>query len=214
MLRLLLIDDHAMFREGLVLLLRREEEGIVIDEAESCAAALAYKGKHTYDLILLDLKLPGMRDLEALKVTREEFAEMPVVVVSGEDDPGVVRAAIENGAMGFVPKKLSSKLLVSAMRLILAGGVCLPKPVLDAYRLPDALQNAADHAVPRFGNLTARETDVLRLLIKGKSNKGIVRELDIKPTTVKRHLEAIYSALGVHSRAEAVFAASKLDWRP
>src|SRR5258705_12499584 len=100
---------------------------------------MAYKGTHTYDLILLDLKLPGMRNLEALAATREAFPEMPVVVVSGEEDPEMVRAAIDGGAMGFVPKAASSKMLTSAMQLIFEGGICLPRPILDAHRLPQPL---------------------------------------------------------------------------
>jgi DNA-binding NarL/FixJ family response regulator len=212
-LRLLLIDDHAMFREGLVLLLRREEEGIVIDEADSCAAALVYKGKHTYDLILLDLKLPGMRDLEALAVTRDAFPETPVVVLSGEENPDVVRATIANGAMGFVPKTASRKTLMSAMQLILDGGVCLPGAILDTHQLPQPLREpVAQHdAAPAM--LTPRQQEVLGWIIQGKSNKEIARKLEVVESTVKHHLQEIYGALGVHNRTEAVFAAGKLGWR-
>jgi DNA-binding NarL/FixJ family response regulator len=211
--RLLLIEDHTLFREVLVESLRLKDDTLVVDEAGSCAAAMAYKGQHTYDLILLDLKLPGMRDLEALAVTRDAFPETPVVVLSGEEDPDVVRATIANGAMGFVPKTASRKMLMSAMQLILDGGVCLPGAILDTHQLPQPLREpvAQHNAAPAM--LTPRQQEVLGWIIQGKSNKEIARKLDVVESTVKHHLQEIYGALGVHNRTEAVFAAGKLGWR-
>jgi DNA-binding NarL/FixJ family response regulator len=210
----LLIDDHALFREGLKFLLRSLDAALEVDEAGDCTKALEHAAARTYDLVLLDLKMPGVAGLDALAALRDAIPAAPLVVLSGEDNPGVVRAAIERGAMGFIPKSSTPEVLIQALRLVLARGVYLPPAVLDAARAPEpvALQHgtAGDIVLP---GLTPRQMDVLRCVIQGKSNKVIARELDVSEGTVKAHLSSVLRALDARNRTEAVYAAAKLGLR-
>jgi DNA-binding NarL/FixJ family response regulator len=210
-MKILLIDDHALFREGLKFLLRSLDAALEVDEAGNCAKALEYAAARSHDLVLLDLKMPGVEGLDALSALREAIPAVPLVVVSGEDNPGVVRAAIERGAMGFIPKSSTPEVLVQALRLVLAHGVYLPPTVLDAggtASVSAASQTSAGQAA--LSGLTPRQVDVLRCVIQGKPNKIIARELDISEGTVKAHLSSVLRAFGVRNRTEAVYAAAKL----
>ena len=206
---LLLVDDHALFREGLKFLLRGLDAELVVDEAESCAAATARQGEFSYDLILLDLNLPGVGGLEALAAIRAAFPQTPVVVLSGEDDPRTIRATIEQGAMGFVPKSSTPEILIQALKLILAHGVYLPVSALDGETplVPHAARESSDAVL---ASLSARQLEVLRCVIQGQPNKLIARNLALSESTVKAHLSAVFRALGAHNRTEAVYAAAKL----
>lgn len=209
-MRVLLVDDHKLFREGLKAILAGFEAGIALDEAGDAAEGIARASAASYDLILLDLKMPGTEGMDALRAVREAVPGTPVVVLSGEEYAHVVRAAIELGAMGFIPKSSSPEVLMQALRLILAGGVYLPPAVLDsrpAAAPPPAKPQPGDAKLP---GLTERQMDVLRCVIQGKPNKVIARELDISEGTVKAHLSAVMQALGAHNRTEAVYAAAKL----
>jgi DNA-binding NarL/FixJ family response regulator len=205
---ILLIDDHALFREGLKFLLRSLDAALEIDEAGDCAGALEHAASRSYDLVLLDLKMPGVAGLDALAALREAIPAAPLVVLSGEDNPGVVRAAIERGAMGFIPKSSTPELLIQALRLVLARGVYLPPAVLDAAADP-----GPSGSETALRGLTPRQVDVLRCVIQGKANKVIARELDVSEGTVKAHLSAVLRAFGARNRTEAVYAAAKLGLR-
>jgi DNA-binding NarL/FixJ family response regulator len=202
---ILLIDDHALFREGLKFLLRSLDAALEIDEAGDCAKALEHATSRGYDLVLLDLKMPGVAGLDALAALREAIPAAPLVVLSGEDNPGVVRAAIERGAMGFIPKSSTPELLIQALRLVLARGVYLPPAVLDA-----AAEAGPSGSETALRGLTPRQVDVLRCVIQGKANKVIARELDVSEGTVKAHLSSVLRAFGARNRTEAVYAAAKL----
>jgi len=213
-MNILLVDDHPLLRSGMRFLLRSLDASLEMDEASSCAQALEHVAGRNYDLILLDLNMPGLNGLDALAALRDAASDMPLVVLSGETDPRVVRAAIEGGAMGYIPKSSMPEVLIQALRLVLAHGVYLPPLVLDAaYATPapaPALPQCASTVLP---GLTPRQMDVLRLVIRGKANKDIARELDLSEGTVKAHLSAVFQALDVHSRTEAVYAAAKLGLR-
>jgi len=211
-MNILLIDDHALFREGLKFLLRSLDAALEVDEASDCAKALEHAAARSYDLVLLDLKMPGVAGLDALAALHDAVPDSPLVVLSGEDNPGVVRAAIERGAMGFIPKSSTPEVLIQALRLVLARGVYLPPAVLDAARAPAsvALPGTGDMVLP---GLTPRQMDVLRCVIRGKSNKIIARELDVSEGTVKAHLSSVLRALDARNRTEAVYAAAKLGLR-
>jgi len=205
-MNVLLIDDHVLFREGLKFLLRSLDAALGVDEAGDCAKALEHAARRGYDLVLLDLKMPGVAGLDALAALREAIPAAPLVVLSGEDSAGVVRAAIEGGAMGFIPKSSTPEVLIQALRLVLARGVYLPPAVLDAAAEPPAGQGSE----AALRGLTPRQADVLRCVIQGKSNKVIARELDVSEGTVKAHLSSVLRAVGARSRTEAVYAAAKL----
>jgi DNA-binding NarL/FixJ family response regulator len=215
-MNILVIDDHALFREGLKFLLRSLDAGLQVDEAGNCAKALEHAAARSYDLVLLDLKMPGVEGLDALAALRDAVPAVPLVVLSGEDNPGVVRAAIERGAMGFIPKSSTPEVLIHALRLVLARGVYLPPTVLDAVGTtspssPDPSAVLAGRST--LSSLTPRQMDVLRCVIQGKSNKIIARELDVSEGTVKAHLSSVLRALGTRNRTEAVYAAAKLGLR-
>jgi len=212
---ILLVDDHALFREGLKFLLRGLDTGLHLDEAGTCAEALERAASRSYDLVLLDLKLPGRDGLGALAAMREALPTVPVVVLSGEDDPQMIRTTIQQGAMGFIPKASTPEVLVQALKLVLARSVYLPPAALDASDESTPLR-AADPAGRSDANLlgiTQRQLEVLRCVIQGKTNKVIARELDISDGTVKQHLSDVLLRLGVKNRTEAVYAAAKLGLR-
>jgi two-component system nitrate/nitrite response regulator NarL len=213
---ILLVDDHALFRSGLKFLLQQLDTGLVLDEAGNCAQALERAAARSYDLVLLDLNMPGVSHLDALAALRDAVPDAPVVVLSGEADPNVVRAAIERGAMGFIPKSATPEVLIEALRLVLAHGVYLPLEVLTmsapAARPASAAPSGGDSAAAQPG-LTPRQLEVLRYVIQGKPNKVIARELNLSEGTVKTHLSSVLRAFGAHNRTEAVYAAAKQGLR-
>jgi len=202
--KILLIDDHPLFRGGLKYLLRGLDDGVETDESGDCSQALERLGAGSYDLVLLDLKLPGVNGLDALASLRDAAPGTPLIVLSGEEDPDVVRASIERGAMGFIPKSSTPEVMIQALRLVLTRGVYLPPTALDA------VPAAVSAALP---GLTPRQMDVMRCVIRGMPNKVIARELDVSEATVKAHLTAVFQALGARNRTEAVYVAAKLKLR-
>lgn len=210
-MRLLIVDDHTLFRDGMRLLLDTFDEDIEFCEAGSCEAAVELVGRSPADLILLDMKLPGVSGLDALLALREVAGEAAIVVLSGEDSPQLVRDTIDAGAVGFIPKSSSRTVLLNALRLVLAGGIYLPRIALDG------IDNAGQHVQARpkqpIDGLSDRQMQVLRAVIRGRPNKAIARDLGISEHTVKSHLASVFRALGVGNRTEAVFAAAKLGIR-
>jgi len=218
-MKILLIDDHPLFREGVALLLQPLVEGLQTWEAGSCEAAfelLAQRG--AVDLVLIDLGLPGLSGLEGLQRLRQEHPEVPVVVMSSADDKDTVLAALDAGAMGFIPKSSTSQIMLGALRLILAKGIYLPPSVFLAARaVPAPAVAAAGAAVPgrrpvELG-MTPRQADVLHLLLQGKPAKLIGRQLNLSLSTVKAHTSAVLRALNVTTRTQAVLAAGRLGLR-
>ena len=177
------------------------------------AAAIAKRDAAPYDLILLDLNLPGVGNLEALASIRDAFPQAPVVVLSGEDDPRMIRATIEHGAMGFVPKSSTPEILIQALRLILAHGVYLPLSALASDDTPAPAAPATGDSAALLGNLSPRQVEVLHCVIRGQPNKLIARNLALSESTVKAHLSAVLRTLGARNRTEAVYAAAKLGLR-
>lgn len=215
-MHILLVDDHPLLRGGMRFLLRSLDAGLEMDEASNCAQALELLAGRGYDLVLLDLNMPGVKGLDALDALRDAVPGTPLVVLSGEEDPRVVRAAIERGAMGFIPKSSTPEVLVQALRLVLAHGVYLPPAVLEAGHATPAPAPAPSQAVPGgmpLTGLTPRQMEVLRCVIRGQPNKVIARELDLAEGTVKAHVTAVLRGLGARNRTEAVYAAAKLGLR-
>lgn len=200
-MNILLVDDHALFRAGLRMLLAGIYDDAAVSEAASVAEAIAIAERHRdLDLCLLDLGFKdesGLAGLERIKFVAPHCA---MVVVSATDDGDTVRACLDRGAMSFIPKSLDPAVLVEALRRVLAGAVYLPEQV----------QGAVDHVSGR-PTLTARQRDVLRCLGRALPAKLIARELDLSEHTVKEHTALLYHALGVHSRTEAVIVANRLQ---
>ncbi len=204
-MKLLLIDDHALLRDALCLLIEREWPGLTLLQAGTLAEAMAVLRHHAdVPLALLDLGLPDSDGVGGVVKLREAAPFTTVIVLSADPSREIVLAAIDAGAAGFVPKTAQGSALVHALRQVLDGGVYVPQAAL---AIPDDAQPEATL------DLSPRQLEVLRLLIEGKSNKLICRELDLSESTVKTHLLAIFRRLGVNSRTQAVLAAAQLGLR-
>ena len=218
MTNLLLIEDHKVVAEGLQILLSTIDPTITCPNVGTIAQALQTKG--LLDLILLDLDLPDAVGLSGLRAVRDAFEGVPVAMLSGEENTEVIRTAIAEGAMGFVPKSASSKVLVAAMRLILAGGSYLPPHAFATWPLAASSEPQrelsersakVERASPQLAaRLTDRQLEVLLKAVQGKPNKIIARETALAEGTVKAHLSAAFRIINVSNRTEAVFKAAQL----
>ena len=211
-MRVLVVDDHPLICEALRQVLKALDKDIEILEASNGARALSEAGKSSLDLILLDLALPDADGFEVLRELRERHPSFPVVVLSASENADIVIRALDAGAMGFIPKTSSNEVLLGALRLVLSGGVYLPAEVLRQASSPALAVKGARAAEASYRDLglTARQAQVLALVVQGKPNKLICRELDLAEGTVKIHVTAILKALGVANRTQAVIAVGKL----
>ena len=212
-MRILVVDDHPLICEALRQVLKALDQNIELLEAASGSEALAQADRNDrIDLVLLDLALPDADGFEVLGELRERHPSFPVVVLSASEQADVVMRALDAGAMGFIPKTSSNELLLGALRLVLSGGVYLPAEVLRHAPAPAlARKSAAAEASYRDIGLTQRQAQVLALMVQGKPNKLICRELVLAEGTVKIHVTAILKALGVSNRTQAVIAVGKLS---
>lgn len=184
---------------------------VASDLATGCAKAQATPA---LDLVLLDLTLPDSSGMDALARFRERFPELPVVVFSGSHDHASVVSALDLGAMGYIPKTAPREVLLSALRLVISGGIYVPVEALNAPASSSAGAPApASPTTPAKLGLSPRQGDVLALLLKGLPNKLIARRLEISENTAKAHVSAVFHTLGVNSRTQAVIAASRLGVR-
>ncbi len=200
-LHILLIDDHALFRQGMKYLLLDLHSAITFSELDSCENIPDVNAG--IDMVLLDYYLPGVNGLSAIEVLTRRLPSIPVVVLSSADDPIVIQESIASGASGFIPKSSTQDSMIAALQLILAGGTYLPMHVLDQEGIegPEAIIKPV---------ISGRQLDVLLKAVKGKPNKIICAELKIAEGTVKAHLSSAYKILGVRNRTEAVFAVARL----
>jgi DNA-binding NarL/FixJ family response regulator len=216
-MKILLADDHTLFREGLRHVLQGMEGGVEILQAATCAEAMDIAALHPdLDVALLDLNMPGMDGFEAVRTFRERFPILPLVVLSASDARHVVQKVLDEGALGFIPKSSSAQVMISALRLVLSGGVYLPPLLLEqsdvrmversAASIPPVMYGSAPDVLPV---LTERQLEALTLLAEGKPNKLIARALNVTEGTVKIHLAAVFRALKVSNRTEAVIEARK-----
>ncbi|HEY6640828.1 response regulator transcription factor [Povalibacter sp.] len=210
-MHILIVDDHPLFIKGVQALLGELNPAVATTGARSIEEAMELGGRLNIDLVMLDLKLPGMKDLDALVRMRSSLPAVPIVIVSGNDDSDYVWRAIDMGAAGYIPKDTEQSLMIHALQVVLARGVYLPPSALRPDVLPG---NAAmtTTSLPRNGtpSLSGRQIAVLQGLLQGKSNKVIARDLRIAEGTVKAHLWSIYQAMGVTSRLQAMAKAHEL----
>lgn len=202
MSRILVVEDHALVREGLVAALRRlDGVGELKEAADAESAMEIVRQDDDLDCILLDLMLPGARGYACLTALRNLRPEIPVVVVSGRDDRETVADCLRLGASGFVPKAFDGNQLREALRVVLAGGVYAPAPSAETR---PAGGRSGQAAFGGLRSLTGAQTRVLELLALGRSNREIGLQLGLAEGTVKIHLTAIYRRLGVANRAQAL----------
>lgn len=200
-MKILVVDDHALIREGLRQVLRGLEEDVEVFEAGSCARAFELAQQEPeLDLVLLDYHLPDMTGLEALDIFARQHPALPIIVISGSVNPRIMQQVMNKGAAAFLTKSGMSDELLSVTRLVLAGGVHMPA---QSPRLPE------QSATPSPPPLTPRQEEVLLLLLDGYTNKEVGRMLFLSEETVKNHVSSILRCFGVTTRTQAVLAARR-----
>ena len=214
-MKILIADDHRLVIEAVKAKLSELEPGIEFVLAMSVDELLA-GATDDLDLALIDLNMPGADGQAHIDEIRQRHPAVPVIVLSGYEDPAIMRSALERGVLGFIPKAYSPDVMLSAVRLVLSGGTYVPPMMLDERHVavppPPGASNGIDSLEERLRKLlTERQIDVLRLLSQGKPNKLIARDLGISEGTVKIHLAAIFRALNVRNRVEAVVASRRIS---
>lgn len=201
MLTILIADDHVLVREGIISVLQDLEPEVKILEAGNLNEIQNLVSQNNeLDLVLLDLKMPGMEGYAGLKIIKEIAPSLLVVILSSYDEPAIIEECIKKGADGFIPKSYSKDVLINAVRLVLAGEVFIPSRILKG-------QPVLFGGTPKgMGSLTPRQKEILELMGEGLSNKEIARLFDCAESTVKAHVSAVLKAFGVASRAKAVAA--------
>lgn len=214
-MKILIADDHELFREGLRHVLGQLEDNVEVIEAADFPQAFELAESHPdTDIVLLDLNMPGAQWDDGLARLRAILpSDVPVVVLSAADDRRSVLQAVEIGAAGFIPKTSSSRVMLSALKLVLSGGVYLP-PALIERSTPRGEGLSPAVVEQAMSILTPRQREVLGLLGEGKSNKEIARILELAEGTVKLHVTAILKALNVNNRTRAVVAAAQMGLTP
>jgi DNA-binding NarL/FixJ family response regulator len=205
-LKILVADDHALFRAGMRHVLKQLANDVEIVEASDCAQALdAVESTGDIALVLLDLGMPGPDGFAALETLTRRHLALPIVVLSGSESRFDMQRALDTGAMGFVPKSATAPVMLSALRLVLAGGVYVPPELVQSA--PADVRIVPPAPAP---TLTPRQLDVLAGVVEGKRNKVIGAELGLSEATVKAHVSAVFKALGVNNRTQAVRAAERM----
>lgn len=206
-MRILVVDDHALVREGLRQVLKGLGTDVDVLEAGSCSRAFELAAQHAdLDLVLLDYHLPDMNGLDALDVFARQHPELPIIMLSGSVNPRVMRQVLNKGAAAFLTKSGMSDELLSVTRLVLAGDVYVPPELMTPSAGTTANEPQADQPAPQF---TPRQEEVLYLLLDGYANKEIGRMLSLSDETVKNHVTAILRGFGVTTRTQAVLAANR-----
>ena len=239
-MKVLLVDDHPLILSALQSVIQGLGDDVrVVGASSGRAARETLQQDPDYDLVLLDLHLGDANGFDLLAEMRQTYPALPVVVISASDRTSDVIRAIDMGAMGFVPKRASNDTLFEALRMVMSGGVYVPPmsmgidsgaapepapPPGFAHSVSGVAAQAGSQTQPSLASLglTPRQTDVLALLLQGKPNKLIARELNLSVETVKDHVAAVLRALGVNSRTQAVLAVSQMTqqhgafstWRP
>jgi DNA-binding NarL/FixJ family response regulator len=205
--RIVIVDDHPLFRDALKHSLTNSITGLTIEEAGNLTSAISLlETSDGVDLVLLDLKMPGVQGLAGLAFLRAQFPTVPVAIVSASEEPHLIRRAISLGASGYIPKSSAIEEIKAAIAGILTGDVWIPPD------LPQAAPGSEGDALARrLAALTPQQLRVLMMLREGLLNKQIAYELDVSEATVKAHVSAILQKLDVDSRTQAVIAAARID---
>ena len=222
-MKFLVVDDHELIREAMRRALEQlDSNAAILEAADSRQAMLLIEENNGLDLILLDLNLPDRDGFSVLVELRKSYPSVAVVVMSAQQDHDSVVKALNLGALGFIPKSATRKVILGALQLIMSGGIYIPPQALPSEQPPltptpaptsqAKPETGGDKVSPADLGLTGRQIDVLALIMQGKSNKAICRVLDLSEPTVKSHVSAILRALNVSNRTEIVVAVNALKW--
>lgn len=213
-MKILLVDDHALFRDGMRYVLEQLSEEVKILEAGNFSDGMRLAMQHPdLDLALLDLKMPDSEGAASIRNFHRNYPHIPVVVISSEEDHTLMNKVMSNGAMGFISKTSTASVTLGALNLVLSGGVYIPPQMLLRYEVEDEKEH--DHVDRRTmysdeHGLTKRQMQVLKYIASGLSNKEIADIIHLAEGTVKIHVAAVFQTLRVNSRLEAVRMAEKL----
>lgn len=207
-MKILVVDDHALVREGLRQVLKGLGEGVEVLEASTCARAFALADMHAdLDLLMLDYHLPDMDGLTALTLLGERHPELPVFVLSGSSNSDIMSQMLAKGAAGFMTKSGMSEELLVAVRNVLNGDVYVPANMLNLPR-----NDTVEEPAPEAPEFSRRQVQVLQLLLDGHSNREISQRLFLSEETIKTHVKTILRGFGVHTRMQAVLAAARCGY--
>ncbi|GJG95720.1 response regulator [Cupriavidus pauculus] len=209
-IRILLIDDHTLFRSGIRALLQRQPDFEIVDEAADGVEGIKRAKQHRPDVILLDLNMPGLSGLEALQLLVEDLPDSAVIVLTVSEEAEELATALRSGARGYLLKNIETEALTSAIRRAAAGEPVISEgmtaKLVQQFRAPSVPATAATRGQDG-APLTTRERDIVQGLVRGESNKEIARELGVAECTVKIHVQNILKKLHLASRVQvAVYA--------
>lgn len=209
-MQILLVDDHPLFRQALRQILAGSLPAARTEEAESIDSARAILRRNArFDLIMLDLNMKGVSGFDGLLALRIGFPHIPILVVSGLEEPRIIREAISLGAAGFVPKSSGKLTFIEAIHCIAEGGLFVPDQMHEPHQ---AASPAGETASTRIATLTPAQMNVLAMIKVGKLNKQIAHELGIGNSMVKAHVSEIMRKLGVSNRTQAALCATALEY--
>lgn len=206
-IRILLVDDHTLFRSGVRLLLQRQPDFEVVAEAGDGVEGIKRAKELKPDVVLLDLNLPGLSGLETLQLLTQDLPSCAVIILTVSEEADELGQALRDGARGYLVKNIDAEVLTSAIRRAAAGESVIAESM--TAKLVDQFRGAASQAAQASGNaerhrLTARETQIVQCLARGASNKVIARELDVSESTVKIHVQNVLKKLNLTSRVQVV----------
>ncbi len=198
-MKLLIADDHGLFRLGLKAAIEQKIEGSEVLECEDAKGALEFMEREKdLKLALLDINIPGNEGLSFIYTALERYPNIKICVISGNEDPAIISAIMEKGASGFIPKSSANEVIFSAVQIILAGSQYFPMDLLNKVNVKTEKS---------LSRLTPRQLDVLKSMAEGQANKQIADNLNISVGTVKTHITAIFEELTVTNRTQAINAA-------
>ncbi len=207
-MQVLVADDHQLFLDGIQHILKKLDTDVEVTESTSAERAIEIlESGRKFDLILIDLSMPGMDGLSILKRMHERKVWLPMVVVSGEEDVQKIKSALDSGALGFIPKTYSSQQMLSALQTILDGEIYIPEKIEKQITVLEArrpLTEKQGNDILKASGITKRQYEVLQLMAKGYSNKQIATSLYLTEHTVKSHISALFTALNASNRTECV----------
>src|SRR5262249_27682346 len=214
-MKILIVDDHVLVRDALRSVLTQLKRDASIFEAANGSQCMLLVEQHPdLDLILLDLALPDRDGFSLVAELRERYATAAVVVLSASQEQDTVKLALDLGAVGFIPKTTERDVMLSALQLVFSGGIYIPREILDSGKSSQPLACGGQRPIRREllirAGLTARQIDVLGLMMQGKSNKVIAHTLNMAEPTVKNHITIILKTLKAANRTEAVIKAGQM----
>ena len=215
-MRILVVDDHTMIREGVSDTLRQTFSEAIIHEAETAYAAFELlSNEQNFVVAMIDLFMPDTDGFSFLRKLCNSYPELPVIVLSASENPHHVVKSLDSGAVGYIQKSASKAVMVSAIKLVLSGGIYIPNEIrqLPKPNTSGGLdENSPVDPGKASSNLTARQMEILKLVAIGKSNKQIARDLALSENTVKAHVSAILKSLNLENRTQAGVLAEKAGW--